>query len=67
VYIYKAISYLTECTKPHMFSVPKSGLPCYKRVINHTVENMVVTFTNLLDVSTVISPYTIAFSTREKS
>ena len=54
VYIYKTINYLTECTLPHMFSKPKSKMPRFKRVINHTLENMVQTFTTLLDVSCFI-------------
>ncbi|XP_052258855.1 uncharacterized protein LOC127863384 isoform X2 [Dreissena polymorpha] len=55
VYIYKTINYLNECTKPHMFTSPKSAIPQYKRVIHHTVENMVQTFTNLLD--TMVHPF----------
>ena len=51
VYIYKTINYLSEATKPHMFANNKAGMPRYRRVISHTVENMVMTFTTLLDVS----------------
>ena len=51
VYIYKTINYLTECTLPHMFAKKKGKTPHFKRVINHTIENMVQTFTTLLDVS----------------
>ena len=54
VYIYKTINYLSECTKPHMFATSRKGTPQFKRVVNHTVENMVFTFTNLLDVSQLI-------------
>ncbi|XP_056010102.1 uncharacterized protein LOC125667097 [Ostrea edulis] len=50
VYIEKTIEYLTKCCQPHMFgNHDTKGCPQYKRVINHSTENMVATFTTLLD------------------
>lgn len=52
IYIEKTIDYLSKCCQPHMFgNNDTKGCPRYKRVINHSVENMVSTFTTLLDVS----------------
>lgn len=51
IYIEKTIDYLSKCCQPHMFgNNDTKGCPRYKRVINHSVENMVSTFTTLLDV-----------------
>ncbi|XP_053409232.1 uncharacterized protein LOC123561373 isoform X4 [Mercenaria mercenaria] len=55
VYIYKTINYMSECTRPHMFTSAKSPYPQFKRAIIHTVENMIMTFTTLLD--TIVNPY----------
>ncbi|KAJ8316357.1 hypothetical protein KUTeg_006371 [Tegillarca granosa] len=49
VYIEKTIDYLTQCTTPHMFTGKKAGIPQYKRVVPHTVENMVSTFCTLVE------------------
>eukprot|EP00105_Crassostrea_gigas_P044993 XP_019929141.1 PREDICTED: dynein beta chain, ciliary isoform X4 [Crassostrea gigas] len=50
IYIEKTIDYLSKCCQPHMFgNNDTKGCPRYKRVINHSVENMVSTFTTLLD------------------
>ncbi|KAK3108743.1 hypothetical protein FSP39_014630 [Pinctada imbricata] len=49
VYIEKTIDYLTECCQPQMFTNTKGGTPQYKRVIQHSVENMITTFTTLFD------------------
>ena len=54
VYIEKTIDYLTECCQPQMFSNAKKAMPQYRRVIQHSVENMVTTFTTLFDVSVII-------------
>ena len=52
IYIEKTIEYLSKCCQPHMFgNNDTKGCPRYTRVINHSVENMVGTFTTLLDVS----------------
>nr|XP_022320176.1 dynein beta chain, flagellar outer arm-like isoform X6 [Crassostrea virginica] len=50
IYIEKTIEYLSKCCQPHMFgNNDTKGCPRYTRVINHSVENMVGTFTTLLD------------------
>lgn len=52
-YIDKCVEYLSQCTQPHMFGSVSKGLPHYKRIIPHTIENMISTFGILLEVSNV--------------
>ncbi|KAL3885754.1 hypothetical protein ACJMK2_025795 [Sinanodonta woodiana] len=55
VYLDKVIKYLEECTKPSIFATSKSGNPQFKRVMSHSIENMVTTFCVLLE--TLTNPY----------
>ena len=51
VYIQKTIDYLLQCCQPHMFGSVGATIPQYKRVIPHTMENMITTFSTLLEVN----------------
>ncbi|XP_071095883.1 uncharacterized protein [Haliotis cracherodii] len=55
-YIEKVLMFVTECTQPPMFGQKKTtGHLTYKRVVQHTPENMVHTFCNLLE--SLVNPY----------
>ncbi|XP_069115919.1 uncharacterized protein [Argopecten irradians] len=49
VYIQKTVDYLTECCQPHILGGVKRTGPQYKRVIPHSIENMINTFCTLLE------------------
>ncbi|KAK6172547.1 hypothetical protein SNE40_016179 [Patella caerulea] len=56
IYIEKVVDYITQCTQPPMFGCKEtSGQPRYKRLLCHTIENMVHTFCVLFE--TLINPF----------
>ncbi|KAH9514965.1 hypothetical protein Btru_021540, partial [Bulinus truncatus] len=58
IYIESLVDYVTKCTEPAMMSnkqKSKGKTPQFKRVISHSLVNMVRTFTSLLEV--LINPF----------
>ncbi|XP_055866060.1 uncharacterized protein LOC106055129 isoform X2 [Biomphalaria glabrata] len=58
IYIETLVDFVTECTQPLIANrkeKPKGKVPQFKRVISHSLVNMVRTFTNLLEV--LINPF----------
>lgn len=62
-YIEKVLMFVTECTQPPMFGQKKTtGQLTYKRVVQHTPENMVHTFCNLLEVGHTLTDSACQFT-----